>query len=584
MKKKGEYPWKQYFIDYWYLLEGNRPKFIFFTILRSASQFISFIIAYLFGKIIDFLTKYSTTGAPLTELYTYITLIGVLGAFTVWLRMFSKKGLKVIGTKIRKKSRLLALNKLILADMGWHEKENTGSKIQKINTGSDSVYESIQLFSNAGISIIIDFISSIIIFFFIDFRYLLFSLIFVVVYLLGEYYFNRKLDYLATELNKVRERLSGKIHESVSNILSIKSLGMGKSIHKKTESEEEKYYKTWEKRLDLHNLHFKTVKTFSAIMVALFILILSFDVIGGLITLGSIYVFYNYFEKLRSAMGSLTDQSSNFVNVKSGFGRLMVILGLDTNDKIELKDFPKGWKVIEFKNVSFKYKNKEVLKNFNLKIVRNSRIGLVGRSGSGKSTIVKLLIGLYKPYKGKILVDGKNINEFSSISLIKEISVVLQDSEVFNMSLYDNLALIQDEKNNDMIKKAIQISELKHLIKKLPKGMDTLIGEKGYKMSGGERQRLGIARALSKESSMIIFDEATSALDSKTEQKIQNALDTQLKNKTTIIIAHRLSTLKKVDKVIMMKNGKISESGTFDELVRLKGDFYKLYKIQMKKD
>ncbi|MBU1245613.1 MAG: ATP-binding cassette domain-containing protein [Nanoarchaeota archaeon] len=124
---------------------------------------------------------------------------------------------------------------------------------------------------------------------------------------------------------------------------------------------------------------------------------------------------------------------------------------------------------------------------------------------------------------------------------------------------------------------------MKPIIKKLPKGADTPIGEKGYQMSGGERQRLGIARALSKDSSMIIFDESTSALDSKTEKRIQNSLNTKLKNKTMIIIAHRLSTLKNANRVIVIKRGKIVESGTFDELIKLKKNFYKLYKLQMKK-
>tara|TARA_Y100000310_G_scaffold343359_1_gene450596 strand:- start:3967 stop:5718 length:1752 start_codon:yes stop_codon:yes gene_type:complete len=581
-KKLIQYSWKQYFTDYWFLLKGDRLKFIFYAILRSTSQFIYFIIAYLFGKIIDFLATYSAE-TPLNDFYLYVGLIAFFGSFTVWLRMFSKKGLKVIGAGLRKKTRLLALNKLVLADMSWHEKEDTGSKIQKINTGSGAVFESIQLFSNAGISILINFIGSIAIFFFIDWRYLLFSLIFLALAFIGEYYFNRKLDYLTNELNKVKEKLSGKIHESASNILSVKALGLGSSIHKKTELAEDEFMGIWRKRLDLHNLHFKTIKIFSAIMVALFILLLGFDVIRGLITIGSVYVFYNYFEKLRGAMDNLTNNSPKFISVKSGLGRLMIILGLNTRNESKLEDFPKNWKEIEFRNVSFRYKNKEVLKKFNLKIDRKTRIGLVGRSGSGKSTIIKLLIGLYKPSKGKILVDGKDLQKFNSNSIREEISVVLQDSEVFNMSLYDNLALTQITKDDKLINKAIRISELIPIIKKLPKGVDTPIGEKGYQMSGGERQRLGIARALSKGSSMIIFDESTSALDSKTEEKIQDSLDTKLKDKTTIAIAHRLSTLKNSDLILVLRNGKIIESGTFKKLISEKGYFYKMHRLQNKR-
>ena len=579
---KEGYSWKQYFGDVWYLLKGKRVKFTFYSILRSIAQFIYFIIAYYFGKIIDFLTSYSS-GESLTQFYIYVGLIAFFGAFTVWLRMFSKQGLKTIAANLRKETRLLALQKLVLADMEWHEKEDTGSKIQKINSGSDAIFESLQKFMNEGISILVGFIGSIVIFFILDWRYLVFSLIFVTIYMLGEYYFNKKLNYWADELHKVKEKVSGKIHESASNILSVKSLGLNSAIHKKTEIEEDEFLRVWTIKTDLGQLKFKTIKMFAAVMYAFFILIVGFDVINGLITVGSVYVFVSYFGKLKGAMDDFTNKVSGFISVKSGLGRLMIILGLKSRDETNLKLFPKNWKKIEFKKVSFKYKDKLVLKNFNLTIHRNDKIGLVGRSGSGKSTIIKLLIGLYKPSEGEILIDEKTINQYNSDSVKEAISIVLQDSEVFNMSMYGNLTLIQKKKNEALIKKAIQISELTPIIKRLPQGIDTSIGEKGYQMSGGERQRLGIARALCRDSPIIIFDESTSALDLETESKIQTALDTKLTNKTTITIAHRLSTLKESDRIILLKNGKIAESGSYKQLIKSKGMFYHLYKNQSKK-
>ncbi len=579
MQNKEEYSWKQYFRDVWHLLKGKRVKFTFYSILRSAAQFIYFIIAYYFGKIIDFLTSYSS-GEALTQFYIYVGLIAFFGAFTVWLRMFSKQGLKTIAANLRKETRLLALQKLVLADMGWHEKEDTGSKIQKINTGSNAVFESFQNLMNGGIGIIVGFVGSIVLFLVLDWRYLVFSLIFVIIYMLGEYYFNKKLNYWTDELNKVREKVSGKIHESASNILSVKSLGLNSAIHKKTESEEDEFLRVWTIKTDLGQLKFKTIKIFAAVMYALFILMVGFDVINGLITVGSVYVFVSYFGKLKGAMDEFTNKVAGFISVKSGLGRLMIILGLESRDETNLKLFPKNWKKIEFKDVSFKYKDKLVLKNFNLTINRNDKIGLVGRSGSGKSTIIKLLIGLYKPSEGDILVDGKTINQFNSDSVKESISIVLQDSEVFNMSMYENLTLMQKKKNGILIKNAVQISELLPIIKRLPQGIDTPIGEKGYQMSGGERQRLGIARALCRDSPIIIFDEATSALDSKTESKIQSAIDTKLTNKTTITIAHRLSTLKKSNKIIVLKSGKVIESGSYNQLIKNKGLFYDLYKKQ----
>jgi|TARA_Y100000310_G_scaffold25911_1_gene24779 ABC-type multidrug transport system fused ATPase/permease subunit len=582
MLNNEDYSWKQYFGYVWYLLKGRRLRFSIYSALRSAAQVIAFIIAYYFGKIIDFLTSYSS-GESLTNFYIYVGLIAFLGAFTVWLRMFSKQGLKTIAANLRKETRLLALQKLVLANMDWHEKEDTGSKIQKINSGSDAIYESLQKFMNEGIGILVGFIGSIVIFFILDWRYLVFSLVFVIIYMLGEHYFNKKLNYWTDELNKVKERVSGKIHESASNILSVKSLGLNSAIHKKTESEEDEFLRVWTIKTDLGQLKFKTIKMFAAVMYALFILMVGFDVINGLITVGSVYVFVIYFGKLKSAMDDFTNKVGGFISVKSRLGRVMMILGLESKDETNLKQFPKNWEKIEFKNVSFKYKDKLVLKNFNLTINRNDKIGLVGRSGSGKSTIIKLLIGLYEPSEGEILVDGRTINHYNSDSVKESISIVLQDSEVFNMSVYDNLTLMQKKKNGNLIKNAVQISELLPIIKRLPQGIDTPIGEKGYQMSGGERQRIGIARALCRDSPIIIFDEATSALDSKTESKIQSALDTKLTNKTTITIAHRLSTLKKSDRIIVLKDGTIVESGHYNQLIRVKGFFYDLYKTQSKK-
>ncbi len=576
-----EYTWKRYIKDCWYLLQDNKVKFTLYSALRSTASFIPFIVAYYIGTLIDFLTNYSS-GDSLNLLYMYVGLIAFFGAFTVWLRMSSKKGMKVIAANVRKNTRLLALKKLIFADMDWHESEDTGSKIQKINSGSDAIFESIHKFSNEGINILIGLIASLTIFFVLDLRYVLFSIFFIIIYLLGEKYFNKKLSYLADELQKTTENVSGKIHESTSNILTVKSLGLYSTIHNKTEKYEDEFIKIWTRKTNISQLKFKTIKMFAAVMSVLFILIIGLDVINGIITVGAVYMFISYFEKLRSALSSVTNKMNGFISVKSRLGRLMTILNLEIKDESDLLSFPTDWKEIEFRDVSFKYKSRYILDKFNFKIHRNTKLGLVGRSGSGKSTIIKLLIGLYKPSKGQILVDGVNIQTFNSDSIRDEISVVLQDSEVFNMSLYENLTLIQGTKNDEIVKNAIQIAELQPIIKKLPRGIDTMIGEKGYQMSGGERQRLGIARTLCKNSSMIIFDEATSALDSKTESKIQHAFDTKLTNKTTLTIAHRLSTLKSSDIIIFLKNGKLIESGTFDELLKKKEHFYNIYKLQNK--
>jgi len=215
-----------------------------------------------------------------------------------------------------------------------------------------------------------------------------------------------------------------------------------------------------------------------------------------------------------------------------------------------------------------------------LTINRFDKLGVVGESGSGKSTISKLMLKLYKPEKGKILVDGIDLNEFNQISITKNIGVVLQEPEMFNLSAIDNITISATKSDKKVLDTAISLSQLKPVIEKLPEKLDTLIGEKGYQLSGGERQRIGLARAICKDSQIYILDEATSALDSKTELLIQEEISTKLKNKTLIIIAHRLSTLKDVKRILVLEKGQIVESGSFSDLLKKKHKFYQMHKLQ----
>ncbi len=578
MTKEG-YPWSTYLQDYLLLLEGRRFWFVVYTLLKSLSNLIPFAVVYLLGKIVDFFTTFHS-GDSLTKLYIFIGTIAVLGVFQVWLRFFAKVRMQNLGAEIRKEVRVAAMSKLMDLELRWHDKENTGSKIHKINSGGESVYSGIKDFSNEGTSIITELIGAMIIFVVLDWRYALFGLLFVIIHLSAEYYFNRKLSYWEDQLSRMKEKVSGKINESASNLLTIKSLGLKESFQKKTSSYEEMYYQAWAKRRNASETKVKTIKSFAALGYAGFILLISYDVMGGLITVGSIIVYATYFGKLRVALDEVTNKGSMFIETKSSIGRFMTIYRADFKEDKSLIDVPANWKEIEFRNVTFRYKNEKVLDNFNLKIKRGEKIGMVGKSGCGKSTLVKLLLRLYLPNSGEILIDGMNLNRFKHKSLTDNFGVVLQESEVFNLSLLDNVTISSPRSNSDAFKRAVDISQLGMVLEKLPQGWNTLLGEKGYHLSGGERQRVGIARAVYKDSPMLILDEATSALDSKTESQIQVKLEKHLKPKTLLIIAHRLSTLRNVDKINVMEKGKIIESGTFEELIAVRKKFLNSQKIR----
>ena len=579
MRKEG-YGWKLYLKDYWALLEGSRAKFVFYTLLRSFSNLAPFAATYFLGQIIDFFIVYQK-GDSLQTFYYLVLGIALAGVFQVWLRVFAKVHMQTIAANIRKDVRVKAMSKLMHLELKWHEQEETGSKIHKINQGGESIFNGIKDFSNSGLTILTNIIGSIAIFIGLNYKYAIFSLVYAVVYLYVDKLFNKKLNYWQDELNKTKEKVSGKIHESASNVLTVKSLGLNESFQKSAEVQEKAYYNTWLKKRAIGEQKLKVIKTFSAFVNASFILLVGFDFIRGSISLGSILIFVNYFGRLLDALHETSHHMSEFIASKSGVGRFMTIFRKEiiNREKGKVK-VSKNWKRIEFKNIWFKYKETFALNNFKLVIKRGEKVGLVGKSGCGKSTVSKLLLGLYQPQKGELLIDDRNVNDYSHKSITDTISVVLQESEMFNLSLLGNVTIISPKKDIDKFKKAAAISQLEPLIKRLPLGLNTLIGEKGYQLSGGERQRVGIARAVYKDCSFLVLDEATSALDSKTENLIQKSLERHMKDKTLLIIAHRLSTLKKVDRIVVMDKGRAVEEGTFEELAAKKGLFYKLYQLQ----
>ena len=235
---------------------------------------------------------------------------------------------------------------------------------------------------------------------------------------------------------------------------------------------------------------------------------------------------------------------------------------------------------IELRNVAFAYDDKPVLKNMSLVIKPDTKLALVGESGEGKTTIANLLLRLYDPNKGSILIDDQDIASVSQESLRKNIGVVFQDPALFSGTIKENISYANPDASEAQIEAAARDANAHNFIAKLEKGYDTEIGERGLKLSGGQKQRIAIARALLKDAPILILDEATSSLDSKSELMVQEALKRLMKNRTTIIIAHRLSTIQNVDTIVTLKNGAIDEIGSPHELEKTNGIYAQLLKLQ----
>ena len=254
-----------------------------------------------------------------------------------------------------------------------------------------------------------------------------------------------------------------------------------------------------------------------------------------------------------------------------------------TNDtrlpKLEMKKSD-----ISFKDVSFKYDvtTEKAVSNINFEIKGGTMAAFVGHSGAGKSTIIKLIPRFYDPQKGKIFIDNQDIHSVNLESLRKNISLVSQDVILFDASIKENIAYANQNASDEEIVKACQFAAADDFINKMPNKYNTLIGENGVRLSGGQKQRISIARAVLKNSPIILLDEATSSLDAESEEKVQSAIKNLTKNKTTLVIAHRLSTIHNADKIFLVKNGMIIDSGNHQSLINSSEDYKSLYQRQLK--
>lgn len=302
----------------------------------------------------------------------------------------------------------------------------------------------------------------------------------------------------------------------------------------------------------------------------------------GDISVGEVALYQTYFTNIVnriSALVGLLPTISKGTESLASVGEILSANDIEDNSgKKVLKDLEGEF---EFRDVCFSYTpEKQILNHFNLKVEKGQTIALVGESGAGKSTVLNMVIGFIKATSGDILIDGNNISDIDLRSYRRHIAVVPQTSVLFSGTIRDNITYGLPSVNKKQLDAAVKAANLTSFIESLPNGLDTIVGEHGGKLSGGQRQRISIARAIIRNPKVIILDEATSALDSVSEKEIQDAIDNLTRERTTFIVAHRLSTIRNADRIAVMRDGHCTEYGTFEELMALKGEFYEMKKLQ----
>ncbi|MGD6941691.1 ABC transporter ATP-binding protein [Cytobacillus gottheilii] len=381
-------------------------------------------------------------------------------------------------------------------------------------------------------------------------------------------------------------RLNTKVQENISGINTVKSLSReGFEIDKFNNSNGEykgKYLftaKIWAK-------YFPLMELLGNLSIVLLLAYGGYLVITDSLTLGELVAFYSLLGYIMWPIMNLGFTVNLFSQAKASGERLLEILESENeiengNEAVQVERF-KG--EVQFKDVSLQYssEDKQALNNVSFFAEPGKVIGLIGSTGAGKTTLTQLMTRFYEPGEGVVLIDGKDVKEYSLKSLRHNIGFVLQETFLFSSSIKANISFGRPDATMDEIIDAAKRAQAHDFIMELPEGYDTMLGERGMGLSGGQKQRIAIARAICVDPSILILDDATSAVDMQTEFQIQKALKEVMKNRTTFIIAHRISSLKHADEIIVLEEGRVAERGTHEQLIQREGPYKRIYNIQYK--
>lgn len=517
----------------------------------------------------------------------------ILGIFSIWVVIVLVNILFLIGisllasfiaNKIYHKLWIRTFNHLMSLSIDFFQENKAGSVMRNFERGLDNLY---MLHMGFFRNILINFLIIIILFpviFYLNIKMALLFLASVPILIAFTIYGTRKTMNRQKEADNEWSEISGVAYDAISNIFLVKSFVLKNFLSEKIMKKTSKAYDSQVEAIKWWGFIAGFSRSIGLVLNILVFFVGGMLFINGDITIGGIIMFVGFSTILISTFNAIFWNVTEYLWQREKINFLFNLIETKPsiiNSKDALKiDILKG--NITFENVSFTYKDGEdAVRNISFNIKEGEVIAFVGHTGSGKSTTANLISRFFDISTGKISIDGIDIKDIDIDSLRKNISIVFQENTFFNASFEENLIVGEKKVDKEIIEEACKKAYIWDKIKNSKKGLKQILGDRGTKLSGGEKQRLSIARAIIKDAPILILDEATSALDAKTEYEIQLALSNAIKGKTTIIIAHRLSTIKKADRIFVFNNGEIVEEGKFDELISKKGHFYDLANHQI---
>lgn len=518
--------------------------------------------------------------------YLIITIAALLGVYFMQYGLGALRAylLRITGDKI-----IVDLKKDIYAKaqylpMKFYDKTSTGAIINRINSDTTQLQNFMLRITQEAVVQFFMMIGIVIIMLIMDWRLALFSLVPVPIVALLSRYFGRKLSPMYRRLWRRSSSISTILTDTIPSVRIVKSF----TSEERTINRFSRYMDDWlneDKRAAKTASMFPNAITFFVTCGSLLIWYVGGRyVIDGStdLTLGVLVSFISYASMFYNPVNFFASLSDSYQNALASTEKILDIINAEPEHNFGKGNSPKFFEgKIEFRNVNFSFdRSKKILNDINFVIQPGETVGIVGTTGSGKSTIINLLMRFYDDYEGEILIDDVNIKDIDMEFFRSKIGYVQQEPIMFRDTIFNNISYSLPGAHVDQVLNAADVANAHTFVSRLPNAYDTTLGERGVGLSGGEKQRLSIARAVLKNPNLMIFDEATSAVDSETEKLIQDAIDKVIRGRTTFMIAHRLSTLRKANRILVVDKGRIIENGSHDELMALKGKYYKLIQIQ----
>lgn len=565
------------------------PLVIFTSTLMMISNLLSSVLPVFVQRLLDNYISPAPDASPYYDnpakgIASLVLLMGLTFALSQILHILSSRTSNRIGSKFSNDLRVMVYDKIQRQSLSSISKKSSGNLIKRVTGDTEKVKEFFNQQGRHLISHIIVIIISLVMLFSTNVKLTLLVILPIPFGLFFIKQFRSTMRLRYEKQWRADAHATSILHDIIKGIRVVKSFGNEEREIEKFSNASYVLAKISSSNERLWAVTFPLVGSFITIGEFFVLFFGGKMVLQGTLTLGELVLFTTYLAILYGPLRWMSSLPKKIAETSTSLIKLYEILDEDFSVKDSKQPKPlNAGGAVEFKDVEFGYKSYEpVLKDINLKINPGEMIGLVGHSGAGKSTIINLCMRLYDPSLGSITIDGVDLRDIDQVELRDNIGVVFQETYLFSGSVYDNIAYARPDALPERVLAAAKTANAHEFIMKLPDGYNTTVGENAHSLSGGERQRIAIARAILKNPKILILDEATSSLDPETEEKIQEAIARLTKNRTTIAIAHRLSTLKNADRLIVIEKGRIAETGSHNELMRSKGIYYDLVMAQRK--